>query len=101
MHQNKKKTYTKENIIKNIFESVGLPQSYSKTILEDLLASFKEILITDDKLIIKNFGTFFINQKNSRIGRNPKTKEEHQISKRKVISFKASVSIKKYLNKIL
>ena len=65
------------------------------------MATFKEILITDNKLIIKNFGTFFINQKNSRIGRNPKTKEEHQISKRKVISFKASVSIKKYLNKIL
>ena len=100
MHQNKKKTYTKENIIKNIFEAVGLQQSYSKSILKDLLAIFKEILITDNKLIIKNFGTFFINQKNSRVGRNPKTKEEHQISKRKVISFKASVSIKKHLNKI-
>ena len=45
MHQNKKKTYTKENIIKNIFEAVGLPQSYSKSILKDLLAIFKEILI--------------------------------------------------------
>ena len=100
MHQNKKKTYTKENIVKNIFEAVGLPQSYSKSILEDLLATFKEILITDNKLIIKNFGNFFINQKNSRVCRNPKTKEEHQISKRKVISFNTSVSIKKHLNKI-
>ena len=41
-------------------------------------------------LSINYIGSFKINQKNERIGRNPKTKEEHLIKSRKVISFKKS-----------
>ncbi|MEK9886272.1 MAG: HU family DNA-binding protein [Pelagibacteraceae bacterium] len=33
-------------------------------------------------------------EKNSRIGRNPKTKEEHIIEPRRVISFKKSKKLK-------
>ena len=39
---------------------------------------------------INYIGSFKINKKNERIGRNPKTKEEHLIKSRKVISFKKS-----------
>ena len=41
-------------------------------------------------LSISNIGSFKIKKKNERIGRNPKTKEEHLIKSRKVISFKKS-----------
>ena len=41
-------------------------------------------------LKISSFGTFTVNQKAERIGRNPKTKEEAIISARKVVSFYAS-----------
>jgi integration host factor subunit alpha len=49
-------------------------------------------LITSD-LNISSLGSFKINQKNSRLGRNPKTKEEHVIKSRKVISFKKSKNL--------
>ena len=39
-----------------------------------------------------------MNNKNSRIGRNPITKEEYNISSRKVITFKASKILLKYIN---
>ena len=39
-----------------------------------------------------------IRSKSSRIGRNPKTKEEKEISKRDVILFKPSKEFKEYLN---
>ena len=100
MHQNKRKNYTKKNISKNIFEDVGLPHSFSYSLLDNLLDIFKNILLTDKKLIIKNFGTFVVNNKKSRMGRNPKTRKKHHISERKVVTFKASDSLKYNLNKV-
>ena len=47
---------------------------------------------------IHNFGTFTLKRKKSRIGRNPKTKEEVIINDRNVISFKASKKILKFIN---
>jgi len=55
-------------------------------------------LKNSDKVKIHNFGTFIVRYKKSRIGRNPKTKKEVMISERKVISFKASKNVLKYLN---
>ncbi len=47
---------------------------------------------------IHNFGTFKLSKKKSRIGRNPKTKKEYNISSRNVITFKASKILLKYIN---
>ena len=47
---------------------------------------------------LHNFGTFKLKQKKSRLGRNPKTKEEVMIDDRIVVTFKASKNILKYLN---
>ena len=47
---------------------------------------------------IHNFGTFTLRKKKSRIGRNPKTKEEFVIPKRLKFIFKASSKIKNKLN---
>ena len=49
---------------------------------------------------ISKFGTFSIREKKSRIGRNPKTKEEKEISKRNVVLFKPSKEFKELINKI-
>ena len=50
-------------------------------------------------LVLKNIGTFKLSKKNERIGRNPKTKEEFLISKRKSIRFIVSKNLTKILNK--
>ena len=47
---------------------------------------------------LSKFGTFLVRSKNSRIGRNPKTKEEKEISKRDVVLFKPSKEFKELLN---
>ena len=48
---------------------------------------------------ISKFGTFSIRSKKSRIGRNPKTKEEKIIKERNVVLFKPSKEFKEYINK--
>ena len=39
-----------------------------------------------------------MNNKKSRVGRNPKTKKEYNISSRNVVTFKASKILLKYIN---
>ena len=89
---------TKEEIVNSIYMQIG----YSKKISENLLEDFFEIIFNslkkNNKVKIAKFGTFHVRLKKSRIGRNPKTKEEVMISERKVISFKASKNVLKHLN---
>ena len=66
----------------------------------DIIDIIIEGLQLDKKVKIHNFGTFKLNKKNSRIGRNPKTKEEFNISSRNVITFKASKVLLKHINNI-
>ena len=55
-------------------------------------------MIKNNDLVLKNIGTFKLSKKNERIGRNPKTKEEFLISKRKSIRFIVSKNLTKVLN---
>ena len=81
--------FQKKDIAKILSARIGFSVSYSKKLINDLIDSMIEIINTD-KLILKNFGSFKILKKKSRLGRNPKTKEKFIISARKVLTFKIS-----------
>ncbi len=89
---------TKKDIINSAYMRIGFSKNISENILDDLLHILSDNLIKNEKVKISNFGTFQIKSKGSRIGRNPKTKEEKLITARRVISFKASNEFKKYIN---
>ena len=88
---------TKINFSKNISDKTGFPISFSKKIVDDLLIIFTEMIKNND-FVLKNIGTFRLLKKNERIGRNPKTKEEFLISRRKSIKFIVSKNLSKVLN---
>ena len=80
---------TRESIAKQISIEFGIAYStVYKKIYKILEIWSNEMIIS--YLSINNIGSFKIKKKNERIGRNPKTKEEHLIKSRKVISFKKS-----------
>ena len=89
---------TKREIVNSIYMQIG----YSKKIAENLLDDFFDIIFQslkkNEKVKIAKFGTFEVRLKKSRIGRNPKTKENKIVSARKVILFKASKELKKKIN---
>ena len=80
---------TRESIAKQISIEFGIAYStvYKKN--DKILEIWSNEMIISD-LSMSNIGSFKIKKKNERIGRNPKTKEEHLIRSRKVISFKKS-----------
>ena len=90
---------TKKEIINSFYMQIGFSKKISNNLLEDILNSIIENIKTYKKLKISNFGTFSLKSKNSRLGRNPKTKEKKLISERNVVLFKPSKDFKEYINK--
>ena len=60
--------------------------------------TIKETLEKAEKIKISGFGNFVIRSKKPRVGRNPQTGEEIEISARKVLTFKPSQVLKNALN---
>ena len=80
---------TRETIAKQISNEFGIAYSSVYKKIDKILEIWSNEIIHSN-LSINNIGSFKIKKKNERIGRNPKTKEEHVIKSRKVISFKKS-----------
>lgn len=90
---------TKKDLVNTIYMQVGFSKHISQNLIDEFFTIIVSNLANKEDVKISNFGTFSIRLKNSRIGRNPKTKEEKQISKRHVVLFKPSKEFKEFLNK--
>ena len=93
-----KQNISRDEIAELIKKEFGFNRKLCLDIVNDIVDIIIEGLKSDKKVKIHNFGTFKLNNKNSRIGRNPKTKEEFNISSRNVITFKASKILLRYIN---
>ena len=91
--------FTREDIAESLHNEFGLTKKDCITFVNDILEIIIEGLRINGFVKIHNFGSFKIKRKKSRIGRNPKTKEEIMISERNVITFKPSKSVISYINK--
>jgi integration host factor subunit alpha len=89
---------TKKDLINSVYMQVGFSKNIAENLIDDFFATITENLNNEKKLKLSKFGTFSIRQKKSRIGRNPKTKEEKTISERDVVLFKASKEFKDLVN---
>ena len=89
---------TKKDLIKSVYMQIGISTNITENLIDDFLFTILENLKSEKKLKISKFGTFSIRSKKSRIGRNPKTKEEKTISGRDVVLFKASKEFKDLIN---
>ena len=89
---------TKKDLINAVYMQIGFSKKISESLIDDFFITLVENLNREKKLKIAKFGTFSIRMKNSRIGRNPKTKEKKIISDRNVVLFKASKEFKNLVN---
>ena len=89
---------TKKDLVNSIYMQIGFSKSISENLIDDFLSTIVENLKNEKKLKLSKFGTFSIRSKKSRIGRNPKTKEQKTISDRDVVLFKASKEFKDLVN---
>jgi integration host factor alpha subunit len=89
---------TKIDIINSVAEKTGLSKQDADLSVETIINLIKEALARNEEVILRRFGSFQTRDKNPRIGRNPKTGEEAEITARTVVRFKAGKRFKQAVN---
>jgi DNA-binding protein HU-beta len=80
---------TKAEIVGKIAEGAELTKAQAEKAASIFLNSIVEALKDGDKVTFVGFGTFSVNDKAARVGRNPATGEEIKIPAKTAIKFKA------------
>ena len=87
----------KSDIAKKVTSKISIKNSLSKNIVDSFIEIIKSESDSSD-VKIASFGTFINKVTPERIGRNPKTGEEHVISERVKLNFIVSNKVKEQLN---
>ena len=78
----------KQELVNAIATESGLTKSVSENALNACIGSIKTALQKGESIQLIGFGTFSINERAERMGRNPKTGAEIKIAAKKVVKFK-------------
>ena len=89
---------TKKDLVNIIYMQIGFSKKITENLVEEFFSLIVSNLCKNKSVKISKFGTFSVRKKSPRIGRNPKTKEEKEISGRDVVLFKPSKEFKELLN---
>lgn len=87
-------TVTKDIIIEHIIKTVGLNKAEAKIFVNNYFETMKETLESGVDIKLSGFGSYGLNDKAERPGRNPKTGEDVAILARRVVTFKAGQKLK-------
>ncbi|MGU9961676.1 MAG: integration host factor subunit alpha [Candidatus Puniceispirillales bacterium WSBS_2018_MAG_OTU23] len=86
------------DIAEAIYQNIGLSRNESADIVATILDEMSKSLEGGNKVKISSFGSFSVNNKTERIGRNPKTGEEVPITPRRVMTFRPSHILRNRVN---
>ena len=96
---NNQNNFTREDIAESLHTDFGLTKKDCIIFVNDIIDIIIDGLKVNGYVKIHNFGSFKVIRKKSRLGRNPKTREDVMISERNVLKFKPSKSTLNYINK--
>ena len=94
-------TITRAHLIEAVYQEVRLSRHECADLVESVLDEISDALARGEMVKISSFGSFSVRQKGQRVGRNPKTGEAVPILPRRVLVFRASLSMKARINSAL
>ncbi len=89
---------TKADLIEEVSRVVEFTRKESEVIVEAIFDSVVKSLREGDKIEIRGFGSFRTRQRQSRIGRNPKTGARVDVPAKRIPYFKPSKELKDLVN---
>lgn len=89
---------TKADLIEEVARVVEFTRKESEIIVEAIFDSVVKALREDDKIEIRGFGSFRTRQRQSRVGRNPKTGARVDVPAKRIPYFKPSKELKDLVN---
>lgn len=90
---------TKADLIEEVARITDVTRRDSEVIVETIFDSIVHSLRAGDKIEIRGFGSFRTRQRNSRVGRNPKTGDRVDVPAKKIPFFKPSKELKDIINR--
>ena len=84
----------KAELVAAVAEKTALSKKDSEKAVNAAFEAITEALVAGDKVQLVGFGSFETKERNARVGRNPRTKEEIKIPATRLPVFKASKTLK-------
>ena len=88
------RTLTRADLTEAVYRNIGLSRNESADLVESVLEEMCVSLEAGEEVKLSSFGTFSVQSKRERVGRNPKTGVEATITPRLVLSFRPSHILK-------
>jgi DNA-binding protein HU-beta len=85
---------TKADLITKIANKAGMTKASAENALNSFIASVEEVLASQGKLTLTGFGTFEVQDRKARTGRNPRTGKAIKIPASKVVKFRPGKLLK-------
>lgn len=79
---------TKADLAQNLADKFNLSKNDARILVDNFFACIVDALAQGQDVKLSGFGSFNLRDKNARPGRNPKTGEVVEVSKRRVVTFK-------------
>jgi integration host factor subunit alpha len=92
-------TLTRADLTETLHRQIGLSRADSSGLVEDILGQMSDALAKGENVKVSGFGSFVLRDKGGRIGRNPKTGIEVPIAPRRVLTFRASRTMRERIVK--
>lgn len=96
--ESKKRCLTKADLADAIYDALPVDKQKAAELVEDYIEIIKDSLEREGKVMLSGFGSYEVNYKDARKGRNPQTGEPLILRERKVVKFKASQLLRKAIN---
>ena len=88
----------KADLIAKVAEDAGITKAQADAAVKSFTDSIGDTLKAGDKLSLLGFGTFSVQHRAAREGRNPATGEKMQIKSKNVVKFKAGKAMNELVN---
>lgn len=95
----KRSNLTRKDLAREINETMGFSQRGAGELVDTFFAALKKTLLDGESVKLVQFGTFTVRKKAARKGRNPRTGDTMEISKRSMVSFRPSKLVREKINR--
>ncbi len=85
---------TKADLVEEMAKKANLTKANAERALNAFLEAVEATLSSDGKLTLTGFGTFLVEERKERTGRNPRTGQEIKIPASKVVKFRPGKLLK-------
>lgn len=90
-------TLTRAQLAEVLFERIGLNRREASDMIDAFFGSISETLASGEDVKLSGFGNFSVRFKTARPGRNPRTGEPVHIEARRVVTFRSSAKLRKWI----